>query len=204
MVAKGDQLAEEKSDQALIRAIKQDDAEACEIVWEWVYTLANSRKYQESDRTRDAAKDAAVAAYRRIVTRGVYKFAYKSPFKWYCAKIFVNEANRALKRKGLQIVDVDITEGVTVIDENQDVEDQATAVSQQIQKRLEPCLQALPLREREIIELLYLEDKSPAVAAEIFKISRNNINVIAHRARKKLQHCLQLAGFATAAEVSSL
>lgn len=204
MAFQRDPLANEKSDQELIRGIKQNDPETRQILWEWLYTLANSKKYQESDRTRDAAGDAAVAAYRRIVTRGVYQFAFKVPFKWYCAKIFANEANRALKRKHIQIIPIGIDEGITFVDENQNVEEQATAASQHIQKRLEPCMQALPLREREIIELLYYKGKSPAGAADILRIQRGNLNVIAHRARKRLQRCLQRAGFASVAEVISL
>jgi DNA-directed RNA polymerase specialized sigma24 family protein len=66
---------------------------------------------------------------------------------------------------------------------------------------LQPCLDRLASREHEVIDHLYFEERSPQATADCLDISRNYVNVIAWRARRKLLRCLKRLGYHTAEDV---
>lgn len=191
------------SDEGWVRGLKQGDEQAQYKLWEWLISLAESNKYQTSEYEKEVARDAAVAAYERVTTRGVYQYEFATQFRWYCARIFVNEVNRAFAKRRVKMQSLDDHQE-EIADERQETAVRPKAAVSQVRQRLQVCLEKLPRREKSILELLYDEAMVPQSVADLLNISRRNINVIAHRARKKLRDCLRSHGYLTAEDMLSL
>lgn len=185
----------ERSDQEWVRALKRDDPQAVQDLWEMLYRFAwaAARRYQQ---TEDVSHDAAIAAYQRIRKRGVYQYRFNCPFPGYCRVILFNELRRKLNR--LPPTDSPLPKGLGRPDRP------PAAARDIVQDRLRPCLERLDNRKREVIELRYLSQLSPTAVAERLGLSRNNVNTLAHRARQLLRECLESYGFKTAGDVLGL
>jgi RNA polymerase sigma factor (sigma-70 family) len=189
---------QERSDQDWIRLIKNGDPQAiedlCLVLMQYAKTAVRYRCGDLDQVTQDQlAQDAAVQAWRRIASRGVYQFQYRCSFRGYCKKIIANEVLRALHPILRQPTSVDEEVLERVAAEPQPDE-------RAIMERLRPCLELLSRREREAFEL-YAQQFEPEEAAQRLNISRNNYNVIAHRCRRKLRHCLEKHGYHTAGDL---
>jgi RNA polymerase sigma factor (sigma-70 family) len=184
----------ELTDQEWIRRLKQDDPEARRALWKMLFTYAHNlaRRRRLDD---DIARDAATAAYERIRKRGVYQFRFECPFRGYCQRIVSNEMNRLLGRRPPPTVELN----EEIVGE-QDVPP-PPANPKKVWALLQPCMDRLRSRERQVIELLYREGQSPGVVAERLGISRNNVNQIAYRARQKLLRCLKERGYHSSTDV---
>jgi len=179
----------ERTDQEWIRLLKQDDPQA--VLDLWTLLLAYGRALDPDD----PGRDAAVQAYWRIKTRGLTQFRFECSFRGYCRRIVTNEVYRRHKKQPpLLELDEELA-GEPDPDPPVDVA--------RLRARLQPCLDQLSAREREIVNLRYSQDQNPEEIAARLGISRNNVNVIAHRAHGKLRRCLEGRGYRTADEVAS-
>jgi RNA polymerase sigma factor (sigma-70 family) len=189
----------ERTDQEWTRLLKQNDLQAVHDLWELLHSfaIAATRHYRQDE---DVGNDAAVAAYTRIRQKGVYQYGFACPFPGYCRQIVVNELLRLMKQSPPPADDIDEETDQFVGEEDSP----SQADRDTVQSRLQECLEQLGNRAREVINLLYYEGLTPEKAAEHLGILRNNLNVIAYRAREGLRDCLRAKGFETAAEALSL
>jgi RNA polymerase sigma factor (sigma-70 family) len=143
----------------------------------------------------DVARDAATAAYERIRSRGVYQFRFECPFRGYCLKIVSNEMYRLQGKR--RLLTVELNEEIVGA---QDVP-LPPANPKDIRALLQPCLDRLNSRDQKAIELLYYEGQNPEAVAERLGTSRNNVNQIAYRARRKLLQCLEERGYHSSTDI---
>jgi RNA polymerase sigma factor (sigma-70 family) len=178
-----------RTDQAWIHQLKQEDAAAIADLWQMLYTFGyNLARYKGIP--EDLGHDAAVAAYQRIRTRGVYQYRFQCPFAGYCRRIVVNEFWRRVQKYNQLPPTELLEEELTVQDET---------VSQQlppiVRQQLQPCLDKLPTREWQILKEMYFNELEPQAIAEKMDIERNYVNQLAFRARRKLRDCLEAYGY---------
>lgn len=190
----------ERTDQEWVRLLKQDDRGAVHDLWELLFAYASKleSRYRNLDDPASLVRDAAVQAYRRIRTRGLHQFRFECTFRGYCRVIVVREVLR-LARKQLkhQSHHAELGDVEMIPDEKAQLASDAS----QVRAHLEPCLDRLTSREREMIDLLYLKENRPQDVADRLAISRNYVNVIAWRARRKLRRCLEERGYFSAGDV---
>jgi RNA polymerase sigma factor (sigma-70 family) len=62
-------------------------------------------------------------------------------------------------------------------------------------------LAQLKAREEKVITLRYFQEADPDQVARHLGITRNYVNVIAYRARRKLRDCLKRRGYEKATDV---
>jgi RNA polymerase sigma-70 factor, ECF subfamily len=185
----------EHIDSEWVRSLKLNDSQVVEDLWDLLYSygVRVARYYHQLD---DVGYDGAVKAFERIRARGLEQYKFRSTFPAYCRTILVNEIRGRLSRKSF--IESEPTEDIP------DGSDQAVFVDpDQIRAILAPCLEKLPAREREVVEQAYFQDLSPQTVADRLGISRNFVNVIAYRARRSLQKCLENRGYITAEDVVS-
>ena len=189
------------SDVEWIQQLKQDTPEAKNELWMGLFKRAIAyARFRQID--NDLARDAAVEAYLRIMNKGIYQFRFQSPFCGYCRRILVNEINRSLKRAGRQPFTEEFGDGP---ENDLGVEDEAPpAPWEEIQKRIQKCIDNLPTQLREVINMLYFKGLGPEQTADELGITRNYVNVLAHRGRINLRICFKNSGFDTEGDLLSL
>ncbi len=196
---------ETRTDHTWIRHLKQKEAQAVQSLWEMVFTdgVTLARYYKQED---DIGREAAIAAFHRIQNRGVHQFRFQSPFSAYCRQIVVNEVKRRLKKQNKRHKHIAPVELHDEIQEDTSVNDPSVVetTEQHIWRRLEPCLELLPSRKRDVIQRQYFEETTPQSIANEMNIRRGNVNKIAHDARLKLRECLERYGFFTTGDVLGL
>ncbi len=183
----------EHTDVAWILGLKSRDLETRTDLWELLFTYADSLAWRYDP---DLVRDAALAAYQRILTRGAAQFQFRSSFKSYCKVIVANEIKRRYSPASHPGETAYNEENVTGKTEEEMVNSPSTTKA--ISDVLHPCLPRLTEQEHEVIEWLYLLEHTPQQVADQLQLTRNYVNVIAYRARKKLLDCLRERGFATA------
>lgn len=177
-------------DQAWIQGIKQNEPDAMERLWNLVQSYARGTAYKkEFDRSRaeEIAEAAAFQAFLRIA-KGVHQFTVGNNFTFFCKLIVVREVLRLLPRGGLDTQELD-----------EETENAAAAEvdTAAVRTLLEPCLQELRPRARQVIELFYLRQLNCHEIAEQISITLRNVRAIRQRALHKLQACLKRRGFAS-------
>jgi RNA polymerase sigma factor (sigma-70 family) len=190
----------ERDDREWVRLLKQDDSQAIQDLWELLFTYAAGLegRYRTLDNAADLAREAAIGAYERIRARGIHQFRFECPFRGYCKVILARQLIDLVKRQAKQqppLAELDIAEMIPARSERPPTD------PAEIHTRIKPCLDRLSPREYDVISLLYFKDNSPQAVAERLGILRNNVNVIAWRARRKLLRCLKGLGYHTAADV---
>lgn len=178
-----------RTDQAWIRQLKQADETAIQDLWEMLYTFGhNLAQYKQLP--LDLGYDAAVAAYHRLRTRGVYQYRFQCPFAGYCRRIVVNEFWRRVQKYNL------LSKNQT-LEEKSAIENETTTqtLPRIIREQLQPCIDRLPEREWEVLKEMYFHQLEPQMIAEQMDIERNYVNQLAFRARRKLRDCLKAHGY---------
>ncbi len=185
-----------QEDQAWFRHIKQGNEEAVGQLWQYLYRLSLTLAYdwQKDD---GFAYEIAAAAYDRIMKKGIHQYKGQARFSSYCKTILVNMLNSTLRKESR----FEEIEGKEIQIEDGESQAEVTVV----RNRLQVCIDALPEKEKQVIERLYFEDKKPEIVAEeIGHITRNYLQVLAWRARNALRQCLEKNGFKTTDDVLSL
>lgn len=176
-----------RTDQAWIRQLKQEDTAAIRDLWEMLYTFGyNLARYK--GQPVDLGYDAAVAAYQRLRTRGIYQYRFQCPFAGYCRRIVVNEFWRRLQKQAPP------TEMFSE-ESAPPAETSTPGAWQHVLDEIQPCIDKLPAREWQILYDLYFHQLTPQMIAERLDIERNHVNQLAFRARHKLRDCLRSHGF---------
>lgn len=183
------------SDQEWVRLLKQEDKQATHDLWVLMYTygINIARRYCAGDemRAEDVGHEGAQKAFMRLKTRGLFQFRFGGSFQGYCRRIAANEVKRVLGRS--QKPTVELPEQLRAKPSSRN--------APEIRLLLQPCLDQLSSRENEVIKALYFQELTPAEAAEKLGVTRNNVDVIAYRVRKKLKRCMQGRGFANSSDV---
>ncbi len=184
-----------RTDQEWIHQLKQNDTLAVEDLWLLLYQNALTlSRYSLTDydvMTQESlAHEATLQAYLRLIQSGVYHYNFGCPFSAFCRVVLVNELRRALSRQPAVEEEFndeqhDLPASTVEVDPSPDL----------ILQKLRPCLDQLPSNEREILESVHLKDEAPQIVADRLKITRNYTNVLAHRARLKVQKCLKKRGY---------
>lgn len=183
-----------RSDQEWIRALKAREPEAIEDLWALLFNYGSyyARYYRIGE---DLGRDGAVAAYQRILKRGLQQYAFRCTFRGYCRVIVVNEVRRLLNPQEKDPVELD--EEVV----GNEAPSLPRASRSEVLQRLEPCLEQLKAQEEKVITLRYFQEADPDRVARHLGITRNYVNVIAYRARRKLRDCLKRRGYKTVTDV---
>ncbi|GIK72595.1 MAG: hypothetical protein BroJett021_15830 [Chloroflexota bacterium] len=183
-------------------------AEVERCLWEELYRFC-WRQMRRRDLDEQLATDCAVDAYRRIV-RNIGSFRFECSFRSWCRIIAANCANTIGGKEGrrrsreepfpeLEAEEPAAPDGASALRADADT----------ILARLRPCLNALPRRQRQVIELLYLsrdntgefvEQSREAVAAQL-GITVGAVTVAAFHARVALQRCLKSSGYGSADDI---
>lgn len=192
------------TDAEWIRQLKQEDEQALQALWELLYrtSVKLARRYNCSEQE---ATDAACSAYDKVLKRGLSQFRFNSKFSTFCYTIVVREMLKGAKKlsqrekREVSVEGNPHLEHILSMSERSPVANIAT-----VRARLEQCLQRLKGIELQIVNHIYRAGQTPQQVAEELQLTRNNVNVIAHRARLKLRQCLVSFGYHTASEVLSL
>ena len=189
----------ERTDQEWIHQLKQNDPQARDDLWQFLFTAGI--KLGKIYNMIEAGRDAPVGAYQRIMQRGLSQYRFKGSFLGYCRVILVNEfrnRQRDLLNLEKQVLDKDVDELEFSGDEDDDLLDTALRIDDTaLLARLQPCLDQLDARERDLLNSRYLENQTPQAVADRLGITRNHINVIVHRACLEVRKCLQERGYLT-------
>lgn len=189
------------SDQDWIRLLKQEEPQATAELWRLLFTYGENiaRRPCRGDEmwAQDVGCEAALRAFMRIKKRGLYQFNFRGPFRGYCRTIVVREVNRLvkqqLKRQTHPLPPV-LPDGSIP----------STRKQQEIMIALQPCLEQLSFREKEVIDRLYLQQEMrPQEAADDLGIRRDNVDSAASRGRRKLKKCMKGRGFENSGDVLS-
>jgi RNA polymerase sigma factor (sigma-70 family) len=181
-----------RTDQLWVHQLKQEDAAAIADLWQMLYTFGhNLARYKRQP--EDVGYDAAVSAYQRVRSRGIYQYRFQSPFPGYCRRIVVNEFWRCVQKQNRLPRTELLEEELTARDETD-----SQQMPQTIQKQLQPCLDRLPAREWQILKHIYFNHLEPEAVAKRMGIQRNYVNQLAYRARRKLRDCLEALGYQSA------
>ena len=191
---------ENYSDQDWIRLLKQGNEQACEQfeqackqLWEYLLSCAQiiCRKWRVDE---EIGADAAAATYEKIMLKGIYQFAFRSKFKTYCGQIVTHEIYRELE-KGKRTVPIDeIPEDIF---RPGSISSRSNEQSISGMDVLKLCVEHLPAREKMVILKYYRDEHSPNEIASDMSITQNYVNVLNHRARKKLLKCLIEHGYSS-------
>jgi RNA polymerase sigma factor (sigma-70 family) len=189
-----DSKIKDRSDQEWIWALKAREPQVIEDLWEVLFEYGSYYAFYYNV-GEDVGRDAAVEAYQRILKRGLQQYRFQCTFRGYCRVIVVHEVQRLLDPQEKDPVELN----------EEMIGEEAPSLrrtpSLEVLKRLQPCLDALKDREERVIVLRYFQEADPDKVAQILDITRNYVNVIAYRARRKLRDCLVSRGYKTAADL---
>jgi len=191
-------LMPEYSNQEWVRLVKQRDPAAMELLWQqtigWCLILA--RRYNQDD---DVGYTAAVQTMRRI-EKYLHTYQGKGSFLGWCRQTAINRVKDRLpppdRPREVNLEALPLSQESTF-----DPEPQATA--SELRQRLQPCLDQLNARRREVIDKLYFQELSPQEVADQTGSTRGSITKLAFDARRELLDCLIRRGFTTLDDILS-
>jgi RNA polymerase sigma factor (sigma-70 family) len=199
-------MMKERSDPEWVRSVKSSDPQVLDELWTKVFTwsVMVANRYRQDEH---CAQDVAEEAFARI-QRGVAGFAFRCPFLGWCRTIVIHEMKRWLTKQQRYIElnqDLDETDNIPHSAAHVMLPESTMQVGDEILRaRLQPCLDNLNVQERDVIKLRYEQELLPQAVADNLSLTRNFVNVIAHRARQKLLDCLQKRGYTGLEDILSL
>ena len=174
------------SDAEFIRSLKQQDEQAVLELWELLFRDAE-RICAKWNLDEDIGRDAAVRVYYQMMDRGIWQFKFQSKFRSYCWSALTHAIVRKWKYDPAQH-QVELVEEIAASPDEQ-------AASLDPLEKVQPCLDELPEREQKVVSSFYLEEQHPESIAGMLGITRNYVDQLLWRARKKLKECLEQHGF---------
>jgi RNA polymerase sigma-70 factor (ECF subfamily) len=130
----------------------------------------------------DVVQDVFVAA----LSKGKSFRGDASLWTWLTA-VTLNLCRTRLRRAALLR---GLTGGLLRLESRKGAPADSGAVADETSSRVRRAVAALPPRDREVIVLYYLEERSAAQIGELIGITANNVDVRLHRARHKLKDLL--------------
>jgi RNA polymerase sigma-70 factor (ECF subfamily) len=170
------------ADTTLERRLALGEAEAFEqlvaLYQPWVSRLAYRLLGWKGD-VEDVVQDVFVAA----LSKGKGFRGDASLWTWLTA-VTLNLCRTRLRRAALLRR---LTGGLLRLEGRKGAPADSGAVADETSSRVRQAVAALPPRDREVIILYYLEERSAAQIGELIGITANNVDVRLHRARQKLK-----------------
>jgi RNA polymerase sigma factor (sigma-70 family) len=191
--------------QSWVQLVLEENQDAVVELWvklmEWGEKAARCRGQEE-----DVGRDAAIATFHRV-QRMKASFTEQSTaegessFCKMCRFVLVREVIRLIERKKVPHTEF-ITDNEAQIPGQPDPEPRLEG--ELVLQRLKPCLDQLSELRRQVIELRYFAQLSPADIASKLDRAPNAIHVATHRALAQLQTCLHNNGYSSAEDLLSL
>ena len=163
----------------LIRKAADGDAQALNVLVDKHKGLAYNvafRILQNSEDAKDVTQNSFIKALENLS-----QFRQESSFSTWLYRIVYNEAMMLIRKQKRNLEFLDETY-VDVRDEEEPQPDQA-----KMQLTLIKAIEELKRRERTVIELFYLGEKSIKEIRKITGMSTANVKVMLHRTREKLK-----------------
>ncbi len=164
----------------LIRKALVGDANALNMLVdkhkEFAYAVA-FRILQDHEDAKDITQDSFLKALENLS-----KFREEAKFSTWLYRVVHNESLLLLRKRKKESTTTDRVDIQTSLDEEELENNQLSQ-----QKSLNEAIEELPSKERTIIELFYLEEKSVKDIQMITGFSLANVKVILHRTREKLK-----------------
>lgn len=163
----------------IIRKAADGDARALNALVDKHKALAYNVAYriiQNSEDAKDITQNAFLKALENLST-----FRQESKFSTWLYRIVYNEAMMSVRKrkKNLEFSDA------TFVDLRQ--EEDAQPDTAEMQFALNKAIEKLNPRERTVIDLFYLGEKSIKEIRKITGMSTSNVKVVLHRTREKLK-----------------
>ena len=163
----------------LIRKAAEGDARALNMLVEKHKDLAYHvafRILQNAEDAKDVTQNSFIKALEHLS-----EFRQESKFSTWLYRIVYNEALMRVRKqkKNLEFLDETYTD---VRDEEEPVQDKAARL-----RTLNRAIEMLKPRERTVIDLFYLGEKSIKEIRKITGLSTSNVKVLLHRTREKLK-----------------
>ena len=163
----------------LIRKAAAGDAQALNVLVDRHKGLAYNvafRILQNSEDAKDVTQNSFIKALENLS-----QFRQESRFSTWLYRIVYNEAMMLVRKQKKNLEFLDETY-VDVRDEEEPQQDQA-----KMQHTLNTAIEKLKPRERTVIDLFYLGEKSIKEIRKITGMSTANVKVVLHRTREKLK-----------------
>jgi RNA polymerase sigma-70 factor (ECF subfamily) len=168
---------------ALVERVRAGDAAAFETLVDRTMRRAFAVAYRLMGQKEDA-EDLVQEAYMAVLQR-IDTFEAGRPFAPWFFRILVNRGLNARKARSLRAVD-EIPEATAARGPTPEREAERT----ELRERLRKAMDALPQRQRIIVELFELEGFGGPEIAEILEISDGTVRWHLHEARKTLKKAL--------------
>jgi len=153
-----------------------------------VYTVA-LRMVKNPQDAEEITQDAFLKAFRSLKS-----FKGKSKFSTWIYKIIYNTAVSRLRKKQIETIKID-NENPGNFDCEQTSNELKKLCDEDRKKYVRAAFEKLPEEDEIILTLYYLNESSVEEICEIIKLTKSNVKVKLHRARKKfylaLEHLLK-------------
>lgn len=164
----------------LIRKAAAGDAQALNMLVdkhkELAYTIA-LRIVKNPEDAKDITQDSFLKALEKL-----YQFREESKFSTWLFRIVYNESMMFIRKQKKQL----IASGEEIMERASEEEDEEIDYTKR-QNQLNAAIEKLDPKERMIIDLFYLGDKSIKEIHAITGLSTANVKVVLHRSREKLK-----------------
>lgn len=183
-------------DEVWVRELQAGTPQVKDDLWEVLYCRAATiARFRQTD--IDQKHDAVVAAYLRLMNRGIYRFNFHGSFCGYMRVILINEIYRRFPPPDQEPVELPGE------DDGDDPTGEPDPAIEELEVRgwlaaLEDCLGELQGDNAllyEVIQLYYFQRLSVREIAGRLGKKENNIHQLLWRGRVALQDCLMENGF---------
>lgn len=135
----------------------------------------------------DVLQDAFLDAFRHIET-----FRYNSTFGAWLKRIVINKSITLLRKRKLQLVDID---ALPLADRSEEEQVDEAEFEYKVEE-LRKAIQRLPDGYRAVVSLYLVEGLPQEEIGQILNISHNTVRTQYHRAKQKLMNILKEGGAA--------
>lgn len=182
-----DSVLDSFSDEFIISKIKEGEIQLFELIVRR-YNQQLFRIVRGYLTSRQDAEDAMQSAYLKAF-ENLTQFRGEAKFSTWLTRIAINEALKTLKNQK-NTVDFSVTDHQDN-DQTDNREEfsspEATVIEKDMNKHLEKAIDKLPPKYRSVLIMRKIEQLSTNETAEVLEISRSNVKVRLHRAKKMLQ-----------------
>jgi RNA polymerase sigma-70 factor, ECF subfamily len=169
-------------EQIVVKVRKHDKELYREIVVRYEDKLLRYIKYLTQDEavSLDILQDTFIKAYQNLNS-----FDINKKFSSWIYRIAHNEAVNKMKKRSHEIFNVDFEILGDIIP--QTTSPDRDYEKEELVNNVRDCLQALPLKYREILTLFYLEDRSYEEISDILRISMGTVATRINRGKIRLK-----------------
>lgn len=175
------------SDKFIISKIKEGEIELFEIIVQR-YNQQLFRVVRGYLTSTQDAEDAMQSAYLKAF-ENLTQFRGEAKFSTWLIRIAINEALKILKNQE-NTVDFSVTDHQhnDQTDNGEELSSpEAKVIEKDMNQHLEKAIDKLPRKYRSVLIMREIEQLSTSETAEVLEISRSNVKVRLHRAKKMLQ-----------------